>query len=403
MLSILTGSRKTRNLCLWTLVVSLAAVSAACDKLPLLAPQSSTIKLSSASTNVQANGTTEIRATVLEPSGTPVQNGTTVTFTTNLGAVTPTEARTLNGVATVQFVGNGQSGKASIRAISGGAASDPLELSVGAAAAGRVSVSANPTSVPATGGSTSVTAVVVDASGNPIAGVPVTFSTTAGSFSATVVNTDSSGTARTTLTTNAPASVTATAGGSTSTAVSITTSARPTVSISASGTPTEGGVTTLSITANAGTGGAPLQTVVVNYGDGTSDDLGAVSGTVTVQHVYGDEGSYTPTVTATDTSGASATASTVIFVQPMLVTPAVTGKTASGGNTTVDFAATVSPTGTSIASYTWDFGHGAPLTTSAPNAEHEYPNSPSKNYTVKVTARSSTGHASSGTTTVRIP
>ena len=55
--------------------------------MPLLAPQASTITLSTASTVVQANGTTEIRATVLEASGTPVQNGTTVTFTTNLGAV----------------------------------------------------------------------------------------------------------------------------------------------------------------------------------------------------------------------------------------------------------------------------------------------------------------------------
>ena len=99
-----------------------AFLTAACDKLPLLAPQASTITLSTASTVVQANGTTEIRATVLESSGTPVQNGTTVTFTTNLGTLSPGDARTLNGVATAQFLGNGQSGKASIKAISGGAA-----------------------------------------------------------------------------------------------------------------------------------------------------------------------------------------------------------------------------------------------------------------------------------------
>ena len=398
MRSILTGSGKTRNLRLWALAACLAAV-AACDKLPLLAPQSSTIKLSSASTNVQANGTTEIRATVLEPSGTPVQNGTTVTFTTNLGALSPTEARTLNGVATVQFVGNGQSGKASILAISGGAASEPLELSVGAAAAGRVSVSASPTSVPATGGSTSVTAVVVDASGNPIVGVPVTFSTTAGSFSATVVNTDSSGTARTTLTTNAPASVTATAGGATSTAVSVTTSARPTVSITATGSPSEGGVTTLSITANAGTGGAPIQNVVVNYGDGTSDDLGSVSGTVTVQHVYNDEGSYTPTATATDTSGASATASTVIFVQPIIVS--ITATQSAPGSKTFNFTANVSPPTTSVASYTWTFGDGSTVSESDASTSHTYTVSGTR--TVRVTVRTSTNKTASGSTTVQVP
>src|SRR5687768_15341488 len=114
--SIITGLGRSGNLRVWTLVTSML-MTGACDKLPLLAPQSSTIKLSSASANVQANGTTEIRATVLEPSGTPVQNGTTVTFTTNLGTVSPVDARTLNGVATVQFLGNGQSGKASVRAI----------------------------------------------------------------------------------------------------------------------------------------------------------------------------------------------------------------------------------------------------------------------------------------------
>ena len=100
---------------------------AACDKLPLLAPQESTITLSTASTVVQANGTTEIRATVLESSGTPVQNGTTVTFTTNLGTLSPVDARTLNGVATARFVANGQSGTAAIKAISGGAASEALD------------------------------------------------------------------------------------------------------------------------------------------------------------------------------------------------------------------------------------------------------------------------------------
>lgn len=404
MFPILTGRfPNLRILTLAMCVAAVALVSAGCDKLPLLAPQSSTIKLSAATTNVQANGTTEIRATVLEASGTPVQNGTTVTFTTNLGTVSPADARTLNGVATVQFLGNGQSGKATLKAISGGAASDPLELSVGAAAAGRVNVSASPTAVPAAGGSTTITAVVVDASGNPIAGVPVTFSTTAGSFSATVVNTDTAGTARTTLTTTAAASVTATAGGSTSTAVSITISARPTVSITVTGTAAEGAVTTFSVTVTpASSGGSPIQDVVVDYGDGTSDTLGSVSGTITLQHVYGDSGSYTPTVTATDTTGTAVKASTAIFVQPMLVTASVTSKTNNGSTTTVNFESTVSPS-IAVASYTWSFGDGTSQTTNDSTITHTYPNSPSKTYTVKVTARSSTGHTSSGSTTVKIP
>src|SRR5688500_16268326 len=344
MLSIITGLGGSRNLCVWALIVSAVVFAGACDKLPLLAPRESTITLSTASTVVQANGTTEIRATVLEPSGTPVQNGTTVTFTTNLGTMSPPEARTLNGVATVQFLGNGQSGKASIKAISGGAASTALDISVGAAATGRVSVAARPTTVPPGGGSTTITASVVDASGNPLGGVPVSFATTSGTFSSAVVNTDTAGIARTTLTTNSTASVTATAGGMTSTAVSIAVAVRPTASISVAtgSTPAEGAVTTFSITASPGTGGPPIQSVVVHYGDGTSDDLGSVSGTVTAQHVYQDDGTFTPSVTVTDTSGTTASASTVIFVQPIVVS--ITATQSSTDPQTFTFTANVNPT-----------------------------------------------------------
>jgi hypothetical protein len=401
MISIITGLRRSGNFKVWALAACAGLLTLACDKLPLLAPQESTITLSSGNSIVQANGTTEIRATVLEQSGTPVQNGTTVTFTTNLGTLSPGESRTLNGVASVQFLGNGQSGKASIKAISGGAASDALEISVGAAAAGRVSVTANPTSVPSTGGTTTVTAVVVDASGNPLGGVPITFSTTAGSLSSQVVTADSGGRASTNLNTSREAIVTATVGsGSLSATVTIAISARPTVAISlATGSiPVEGGITTFSITANTGTGGAPLQNVVVNYGDGSSDDLGAVSGTVSVQHIYGDDGSFTPSVTATDTSGASASASTVIVVQPLLVSITATK---TGVANQVTLAANISPVGSSIASYAWTFGDGTTQTTSGNSTTKTYAGVGT--YTVRVTARTSTNHSVTATTSVTFP
>ena len=404
--SIIAGLGRSVDIRVWAAAACAAVLTVACDKLPLLAPQESTITLSTASSVVQANGTTEVRATVLEPSGTPVQNGTTVTFTTNLGTLTPPEARTLNGVATVQFLGNGQSGKASIKAISGGAASDALELSVGAGATGRVSVTASPGSVPSTGGTTTIAAVVVDASGNPLSGVPVTFATTAGTFSAAVVNTDGTGTARTTLTTNQPASVTATSGGTTSSATAITLSARPTVAITipSGSTPTEGAVTTLTVTVTpATTGGAPIQNVTVDYGDGTSDNLGSVSGSIAVQHVYGDDGSYTPTATVVDAAGTSVTASTVIFVQPLLVSITATKGTPGATTTPVTFTANVSPAGSSVASYTWTFGDGTTQTTSSATVTHNYPNAPARSYPVRVVARLSTGHTASGNTTVDIP
>src|SRR5437762_13438688 len=120
MFSIKTGWNPSQNLIVWgALLVTFGATG--CDKVPLLAPSGSTVTLSSNSSIVQANGAAEIRATVLESSGTPVQNGTTVTFSTNLGTMSPSEARTFNGVATAQFVPNGQSGTAKIVATSGNA------------------------------------------------------------------------------------------------------------------------------------------------------------------------------------------------------------------------------------------------------------------------------------------
>ena len=382
MLSIIAGLARSRNLRVAVLCGFAAVLAVACDKVPLLAPQESTITLSSASTVVQANGTTQIHAIVIEPSGTPVHDGTTVLFTTNLGTLLPVEARTQNGVATVQFLGNGQSGKATIKALSGGSASEALELSVGAGASGRVSVTANPASVPAAGGTTTISAAVVDASGNPLSGVPVSFSTTAGTFSSVVVNSDASGTARTTLTTNQAASVTATAGSTTSAPVAITVAAaRPTVTITvpASTTPTEGGVTTLSLTVTPpATGGSPIQAVTVDYGDGSSDDLGSISGTISIQHVYGDSGSYRPTVTVVDSAGTSVTASTVIFVQPLSsALPRLQSTTDPPRRST--FTANVSPTGSTVASYTWTFGDGTtPQTTSATSRRHTYTTSGNK-------------------------
>jgi PKD repeat protein len=139
--------------------------------------------------------------------------------------------------------------------------------------------------------------------------------------------------------------------------------------------------------------------VVVNYGDGSSDDLGSVTGTVTVQHIYGDAGSYTPTATATDTSGATASASTVIVVQPIIAS--ITATQSTTDPQTFNFTANISPAGTTVASYTWTFGDGTTQTTSSNTASHKY--SSSGNKTVRVTARTSTNKTASGSTTVQVP
>ena len=218
------------------LAVTAALAAASCDKVPLLAPTNSTISLIASVTVLPTNGTADITAAVIESAGTPVQNGTVVTFTSSLGTIEPRDARTSNGQVTVRFIAGAQSGAAKIGAFSGGAKAEELEILVGGAAAGALSVRANPAIVPTTGGTADIIATVVDTGGNPLRGVPVTFSTTFGQLSQGTAISDTAGEARTQLTTNVNATVTArVGGGATAPTATVTVEARsaPAVTISA--------------------------------------------------------------------------------------------------------------------------------------------------------------------------
>src|ERR1700752_1733863 len=75
-------------------LVSAALVAVACDKVPLLAPTASTITVTASTRVLAVGGSTEVQAFVIESSGTPVQNGTTVRFTATLGTLIPIESQT---------------------------------------------------------------------------------------------------------------------------------------------------------------------------------------------------------------------------------------------------------------------------------------------------------------------
>ena len=75
----------------------------------------------------------------------------------------------------VNFLAGSSNGTATITASSGGATTGltgAVKISVGTAAVGRVNVSATPSSVSAFGGSTTITANVVDVNGNALIGAP---------------------------------------------------------------------------------------------------------------------------------------------------------------------------------------------------------------------------------------
>jgi len=365
--------------------LSATVFSTSCDKVPLLAPTGSVITLFATATTVPSNGSMEIVATVIEqgsttaPStpttpgtpttpttptsssspgaGTPVHNGTVVTFTTTIGRIEPAEARTNNGQARVTFFANGQSGTATITAFSGGASGKIENLKVGSAGADHILLTASPQALPCSGGPSTVSARVEDVSGVGLAAVPVTFTTTRGTVNPGTVITDSNGTAATTLTTSQEATVTANAAGKTATAT-VTLSPRTGISVTpptgqiAAGTPTSFTVA-VAITAN-------IANVVFDFGDGTSQNLGPISGSTTVPHTYRDEGTFTVSATASDASGCServSTGITILPAQPPSVT--ITAPNSATVNTNVIVSASVSGATSTIIRYEWNFGPDA--------------------------------------------
>jgi hypothetical protein len=380
---------------LTAIVVLLASGIAACDKVPLLAPTNSTITLSAATRVVPLNGSTGLTAFVTESSGTPVQNGTTVRFTTTLGSVQPVEAQTVNGLAVATFQAGSSSGVADVRAVSGGATgtgaastTNLVQITIGAAAITGVVVQASPSSVPASGGSVEIVATATGANNLTLSGVGVTFSSTAGTLSATSGTTDGNGQARVTLTTNRATTVTARVG-SFSGNVDVTVSPTASVTLTtAPASPTTGQPVTLTVTPATGT--AP--NVTIAWGDGASTDMGLVSAARSVTHPYSNSGSYTITATATD-SGNTFSTSTTVTVAPLTVSLTVSLATVASVGSTATFTATV--TGGSPQTFEWTFGDDSdPVKTTASTASHVYKQN--KAYTATVTVTTIDGRTVTG-------
>jgi adhesin/invasin len=432
-------------------IAALLAVGA-CQKVPLLAPSGSTITLTSAATVLPLSGTTTILAQLIEPSGSPPHSGTLVTFTTTLGSIEPSQARTdINGQVNVTFNAGTQSGTASITATSGAAnvgSNGAVKIAIGVAGVGRVNVTASPTSVPAFGGQSTITANVLDINGNPLPSAPVTFSTTAGALGASQVTTDSTGSARTILTTAQQATVTASVGaqgatgggggtggttpgtgtgggtgttpptaGQASGTVTVTVLNAPTIVITQPTTAPSAGLPstyTFAVTA-ASSNGSAVRDVTVNWGDGTTQDLGAIPGTVPVAHIYNSAGSYVITATLTDASGNSIPVSSPVSVvatpsPTIIITPSIPSSCTGGGDCTVIFQIQVTPpAGLGIVNVTVNFGAGAKsptaglggLTGSA-TTQAVYPAGAGPQ-TITVTVIDTLNRKTEGFTTINIP
>src|SRR5437762_3340071 len=408
MVTVLMLSRNYRAPALALLLVSAAALTVACQKVPLLAPTGSSITLTPSANALPINGSTDIIAQVIRASGSPPHEGTHISFTTTLGTIQPSEADTdINGRAVVKFVASGGSGTATITASSGGvgvAAANVVRIQVGAAAVGAISVSASPAALPSTGGTTTINAVVSDTSGNVLAGVPVTFAidtgttgtaTGNGALSATVVGTDANGRASAQLSTSRTTTVSASAGvassgtgtgtGGTTTGATTVQTARVTVTVNtttsitvtAPTTPvTVGQPVVITIVAAAATTGSPITRTTVDWGDG---QVSAFTGLPTsASHVYNTPNSYIIVVTGVDSFGEPTTGTAAVTVIPRTPIVVTFGATLPpnpqvGKPVIFTVTATSGTTPVSVQSVTWDFGDSTPqVPTSGLQAQHIY-------------------------------
>jgi adhesin/invasin len=311
-----------------------------------------------------------------------VQNGTLVSFTTTVGRIEPSEARTHNGQVTVKLIAGGASGTATVTAYSGGASAS-TKLLIGTAAVKTVTLSTTPQSLGANGGSVQVNATVTDEGGNPLSGVPVTFATDKGSVSPSTATTNASGVATATLTTTATAKINATAGTVKSADVTVTVNARALASFTAAPSSANAGVP-IAFTVTPTTG-ANISTVIVDYGDGTTPaPLGAIGAATTVTHAYRAPGTYTATARATDNAGDSGSLSTTVLIGALPVT--LSASPASPlVNQPVTFTVGGVPPTAQIDHYEWTLDDGTgPFTTTSPQLPHAFASRGIKNVRVDV-------------------
>ncbi len=393
-----------------------ALVAVACDTVPLTAPSGSSLTISAGSTFVQLGATTEVTAYVIESSGTAVQNGTTVHFSTTLGRVDPVDAQTKNGYATTTFIAGDISGLADVSATSGGTGSttttppstgnggnggtgtttpsatngNTVRITVGAAGADNVVLNASSTTVSASGGTVTLIASVLDGNGNRLTNTPVNFSTDAGTLSATVATTDGRGEAQVQLTTNRDATVTARVG-TKSTTLRITVNGPANITLSGTSSTVSPSGGTITITAVVlDVAGNRLPNAQVNF----STTAGTLSATQATTDGNG-EAQVTLTTNAASTVTARAGTATATFQVTVGSSVSISVNPTSGTTATV-FTFTVTPA-PGAQSVTLDFGDGTTqqlgAISSAQTATHTYASTGQK--TARATQSGSGGSTSS--------
>ncbi|HEY0514402.1 MAG TPA: PKD domain-containing protein [Thermoanaerobaculia bacterium] len=329
----------TRAVACLILLTSLLPV-VGCDKATPVAPGGTILAISANPTRIAVNGTSTITVIGRKPDGNPLNPGTEIRMTASLGSIASIITTGSNGTATATFQANGQLGTATITAQTGAAAggtggggtSDSTGSSSGTLAASvqvqvgnaakTIVLQPTPTTIPATGGTVKLLAIVRDSSGQPLAGQGVDFTTDLGTLASRggIVYTNSQGEARDTL------NVSASDLQNNATAIHVTVesaggdgalvNAMSTIQV-ATGRPMAhftysvfGSDKRVVQFHNASTGSGTLS-YMWDFGDGS-----APSSEQNPVHTYTADKSYTVTLTVTDSNN-QASVSTATFTIPL--------------------------------------------------------------------------------------
>jgi len=161
---------------------------------------------------ISFNGTSTLTVSGTDENGMILPDGTVVSFKVNeAGRVNPSSVHLVGGTATSTYFGTTFPGDITVTATSGSVEASTI-INVSDNIKRNVFVSANPGTFPTGGGTSLLSAVITEGSGQPIQGIGVQFSTTAGTLQSAgaFINTNNNGVVNDVLNTTSTATVTAT-------------------------------------------------------------------------------------------------------------------------------------------------------------------------------------------------
>lgn len=179
-------------------------VVAACSEGTPVAPQGAILRLSAFPTRISKQGVSQITVNAYRSNGNPVNPGTEIRLSSNLGRVDPVVFTNDSGQAIGTLRGDGQVGTATVTAFSGALEPSTIDVAVGQLAAS-MTLQVTPSSVPEAGGRLDLLALVRDDQSQPLADAQVNFRSEVGTLASggRFVVTDSAGEATDVLTVTA--------------------------------------------------------------------------------------------------------------------------------------------------------------------------------------------------------